>query len=1145
MSDRYPNLLGDTRNSAFRAPHNIFDNQARILPVDFDVVEPFRSDAEDKVVVWCSPLLEAYFRTTFARRYIRELQKVYSAEMTRPRRTRKQVLEAVRAVVHAHQGHAEFHHVLTEIAMVQLRCNALKQRHGIIPVALGCSKDSCTFLPELQATDLWLVWENAPQDLDKTFFKLLKRWYSHEISYISSLQRGFDQHRTLLPMAQHQLDARKRAVCDGIIRADGIDKRKSRTKALGNNITSAKSRLHDTATRKMKLLSALGKGNVSTMETKDRNPRRLHGTCEWFKSHQFFKDWQSSASARVLLVTADPGCGKSVLARHLIDDVLRNKASVSYFFFKDDFESQKSLLGALRSILHQILSDNSHLITEDLLARFEDKSLKLDSAAMLWDVLVGLPSPAYSSDLVCVIDALDECGESGGRDLIAKLSEFQESRGANPRLKFLVTSRPYSFVGRPFQLLQQQYPTIHISGDGATQAQQISKEVDLVIKHRIKNLVNLSSAEKQFLLQEIQKVPNRSYLWVNLMLNEIEYMSRFDPESLRKRLGSLPRTIEEAYESVLRRVQQADREDASNILHFIVAAHRPLTVAEMAVAIELQEKHWRARSAVNVDANARFEKFLRVVSGFFIIIVDDRVHLLHQTAREFLISTSGKAASSHDEELVQILIDGGVDLNVQDFGGRTALTIAIERGWDGVVELLVAAGADTETLDHEDMSPLMLASTDTAYRNAFLHILDEDPDLAFANGDGETALLYASHHCMGEYVELLVRRGGFDLNHANNDGNTALHLAAKSILDPIGLDMPPGSEDYAPGILSTLLKHGANPHARNKKGQTPLHLAAEYQYRSLERIESLINYGAPLWAQDSHGRTPLQLAQKVEAVESVGVLQMYMRGWRPCPEQATSSTPNRSAFLQNGRNKHMQMVPAFRFDAPPPTSRASGDSSFKQKAWDAFTRASGDASPRSFTRTSIASAKLLCQFPKLLTMSSANPLQTASDRHIRAVLTALCRKDRKLEREALTMLAHLETFETSRLQAKNSQQPPPSSVLGVKRKMASEDDHHSSGAGTGGAAEICVKCGSAFDSDTNNTQACRSHPDGATTEPDDEGDFWADHDEDCHGIIDSKELREEYPDGYLWTCCGETGSHPGCQIGPHKSRFDPVVKMGH
>lgn len=48
-----------------------------------------------------------------------------------------------------------------------------------------------------------------------------------------------------------------------------------------------------------------------------------------------------------------------------------------------------------------------------------------------------------------------------------------------------------------------------------------------------------------------------------------------------------------------------------------------------------------------------------------------------------------------------------------------------------------------------------------------------------------------------------------------------------------------------------------------------------------------------------------------------------------------------------------------------------------------------------------------------------------------------------------------------------------------------------------------------------------------------EGDFWADHDEDCHGIIDSYELQQEYPEGYIYDCCEQPNKTPGCRRGWH------------
>jgi hypothetical protein len=72
-------------------------------------------------------------------------------------------------------------------------------------------------------------------------------------------------------------------------------------------------------------------------ERKDRNPDRIQGTCEWFVTHRIFSDWQVSRSSRLLWVSANPGCGKSVLAKYLIDSVLPTTEfrTTCYFFFKD------------------------------------------------------------------------------------------------------------------------------------------------------------------------------------------------------------------------------------------------------------------------------------------------------------------------------------------------------------------------------------------------------------------------------------------------------------------------------------------------------------------------------------------------------------------------------------------------------------------------------------------------------------------------------------------------------------------------------------------------------------------------------------------------------------------------------------------
>lgn len=66
---------------------------------------------------------------------------------------------------------------------------------------------------------------------------------------------------------------------------------------------------------------------------KERVEETVEGTCMWLLKHNKFQDWLQSKSGP-LLVTADPGCGKSVLAKYLVDHVLSKSSTICYFFFQ-------------------------------------------------------------------------------------------------------------------------------------------------------------------------------------------------------------------------------------------------------------------------------------------------------------------------------------------------------------------------------------------------------------------------------------------------------------------------------------------------------------------------------------------------------------------------------------------------------------------------------------------------------------------------------------------------------------------------------------------------------------------------------------------------------------------------------------------
>ena len=181
-----------------------------------------------------------------------------------------------------------------------------------------------------------------------------------------------------------------------------------------------------------KFLQQLYENACAYKDSKNRNRQRVSGTCEWFTSHSLFKRWNSPTDEHgegLLFVTADPGCGKSVLSRYLVDEVLpdHRERIVCYFFFKDDFEHQKSALRAICTVLHQIFVLNRSLLTEDILRKHEDQGAKFfESFSDMWSVLLVAAAAAHQ-DIVCVLDALDECQHQDRTQLIDAITRIYDT----------------------------------------------------------------------------------------------------------------------------------------------------------------------------------------------------------------------------------------------------------------------------------------------------------------------------------------------------------------------------------------------------------------------------------------------------------------------------------------------------------------------------------------------------------------------------------------------------------------------------------------------------------------------------------------------------------------------------------------------
>ncbi|KAJ6257310.1 Vegetative incompatibility protein [Drechslerella dactyloides] len=378
-------------------------------------------------------------------------------------------------------------------------------------------------------------------------------------------------------------------------------------------------------------------------DRKDRNPDRVPGTCEWFTSHTLFQDWQRSATSRLLWVSADPGCGKSVLAKYLVDSVLPSTETrtICYFFFKDDFEDQRSITDALCCMLRQIFIQNRVLISDTILYRFESAGeVCISSFSELWDILLEAASSKDAGDIICLLDAVDECEESGRNQLIQALRKLYSTK-SDANLKFLVTSRPYDDIRGAFQPLDiPDLRIIHLSGESEAELSKISNEIDIFIDARVQNIGarrELTLDEQDLLLQRLKAVPNRTYIWVYLTLNLIEADIDIDKMGIVEATSQLPETVDRAYEKLLSKTRNVEK--SRKLLQIVIAAVKPFTLGEMNIALAIQKGH-RSFSDLNLKPEERFRKIIRELCGLFITIIDSKIYLLHQTAREFLVRNS-------------------------------------------------------------------------------------------------------------------------------------------------------------------------------------------------------------------------------------------------------------------------------------------------------------------------------------------------------------------------------------------------------------------------------------------------------------------------------------------------------------------------
>lgn len=629
---------------------------------------------------------------------------------------------------------------------------------------------------------------------------------------------------------------------------------------------------------------------------KDHVEARVHGTCEWFLTHETFQKWLERDSG-LLLVSADPGCGKSVLAKYLIDEGLPRSFSVTicYFFFKS--QDQNTTQKALCALLHQLFSQKPFLI-EHAMEEFKNEGQGLiNSTKSLWNIMRKTVQDPEAGSIIIVLDALDECTGSDFEDLVRNMEvPLHDNHSGRSKLKYLLTTRPYEQIVRKFTGLRKPYHHVRIPGE--EESDSISREISLVIRYRVEQLAQetgLSDRVKSRLETRLLEIPHRTYLWIYLVFDFLTTEPfKKTPKGIDYAIDSLPKDVYKAYERILSKSKKDPL--VRKALCVILAASRPLKVSEMNIALNVDTK-FKSTHQLDLEDDEDFGLRLRSLCGLFVSVYHDKIYLFHETAREFLLASSSRTHtilpgptwqhSITDKSAHAVLAEvcvaylGFLNTEVvcrefqeergQNFDEHQFLEYSA-KNWG--THCLMARININDT-----MVPtiLRICSPDSrSWRKWFTIYWDtkhHEPTACF------TSLMISCYFGLEAIVKLLLKRGA-DIGFKDNKGRTSLSWAARNghanivklLLDtniPRAISIIPMISGWrASRMISFILGHSSTL----SLPLYALHLTAKIGYE--QTFQQLLRSSQKLEEKDIQGRSPLLCA--VENSE-IGVADILVR----------------------------------------------------------------------------------------------------------------------------------------------------------------------------------------------------------------------------------------------------------------------------
>ena len=393
----------------------------------------------------------------------------------------------------------------------------------------------------------------------------------------------------------------------------------------------------------------------------------LEGSCSWIFGDLTYTRWLNDRQSRPLWIHGDPGKGKTMLTIAVIAELSTrlehsdsSNSILAYFFCDDKDDRTNNAVAILRGLLYQILCQQPNLFGH-LKNEYKKQKTKLfesrNAFQTLWRILQSMLLESKLEKVYLIVDARDECDYDSRTVLLRLIEKDLNEKMAEtipgPTLKWMLISRNDADIKEA--LFHSLDISLELNSNQVDVA--VSKFIDLKVE-QLKKKKGYSETLKVYVRDTLRNKAEGTFLWVSLACAELE-KARAVEGTMRRALDRLPRGLEGIYTQILEKALTNDQactaDTTKEILKAVSIAIRPLTLHELACVADIPKECWDDRNLLKEYVSqcgslltVRGISNVKDKSGKYVIPRHATVHLVHQSAKDFLISTKLRLLLSRD-----------------------------------------------------------------------------------------------------------------------------------------------------------------------------------------------------------------------------------------------------------------------------------------------------------------------------------------------------------------------------------------------------------------------------------------------------------------------------------------------------------------